>query len=191
MTSEPGMSSVLGSQVMTTDVVAGQPAVESPSETVAVSVTGPGVVQTKVGVAEVARAERSRDGRPAVRERRWAIVRIVRGDRQRDGEAHRHVGRVRRERVGDRADVEGAVHGHAARRCRLVAVERHVDLGNGAGRHVEGRAAAAGRRARPVAPSVIVNPLPAGRPPMIAEIVLLEATLMVPEVEKPFGPLIV
>ena len=43
-----------GSQVTTTDIVAAQAAVGSPSEMVAVRVTGPGVVQTKVGVAVVA-----------------------------------------------------------------------------------------------------------------------------------------
>ena len=43
----------------------------------------------------------------------------------------------------------------------------------------------------PVAVSVIVYPLPAGRPPMTAEIVLLAATLIVPDVEKLFGPLMV
>jgi hypothetical protein len=42
-----------------------------------------------------------------------------------------------------------------------------------------------------VALSVIVYPLPAGRPPMIAETRLLDATLIAPDVEKPFGPLIV
>ena len=43
----------------------------------------------------------------------------------------------------------------------------------------------------PVALSVIVYPLPAGRPPMTAEIVLLAATLIVPALEKLFGPLMV
>ena len=42
----------------------------------------------------------------------------------------------------------------------------------------------------PVALSMIVYPLPAGRPPMTAEIVLLAATLIVPVDEKLFGPLI-
>jgi hypothetical protein len=54
MISERGTSSVLGSQVTTTDMVAAQPDVASPSEAVAVRVTGPGAVQTNVGVAEVA-----------------------------------------------------------------------------------------------------------------------------------------
>src|SRR5579862_8209778 len=54
MTSEPGTSSVPGSQVTTTDCVSAHPGVGSPSETVAVRVTGPGLLQTKEGVGEVA-----------------------------------------------------------------------------------------------------------------------------------------
>ena len=54
MTSDLGTSSVPGSQVTTTDIVAAQPAVASPSEAVAVRVTRPGAVQMNVGVAEVA-----------------------------------------------------------------------------------------------------------------------------------------
>jgi hypothetical protein len=42
----------------------------------------------------------------------------------------------------------------------------------------------------PVALSMIVYPLPAGRPPMVAETVVLEATLIVPDFEKLAGPLI-
>ncbi len=42
----------------------------------------------------------------------------------------------------------------------------------------------------PVALRVIVKPLPAGRPPMTAERVALEATLIDPDFEKPLGPLI-
>ncbi len=54
MTSDFGTSRVLGSQVTTTDIDAAQPAVVSPSEALAVRVTGPGAVQVNVGVAEVA-----------------------------------------------------------------------------------------------------------------------------------------
>ena len=43
----------------------------------------------------------------------------------------------------------------------------------------------------PVAPRVIVYPLPAGRPPMTAERVALDATSIAPVLLNPFGPLIV
>jgi len=42
----------------------------------------------------------------------------------------------------------------------------------------------------PVAVNEIEKPPPTGRPPMTAEMVLLEATLMVPDFANPFGPLI-
>src|SRR5947208_3400326 len=65
MTSELRTSSVPGSQVTTNDVELAQPGAESPSEAVAVSVTGPGWLQTNVGVAEVGLLK---DPEPAVQE---------------------------------------------------------------------------------------------------------------------------
>ena len=44
---------MLGSHVITADTVAAQPAPGSPSDAVAVTVTGPGTVQVNVGLADV------------------------------------------------------------------------------------------------------------------------------------------
>src|SRR5579871_1170163 len=53
MTSDPGTSSVPGSQVTTAVAVSAHPGVVSPSETVTVSVTGPGALHVNAGDADV------------------------------------------------------------------------------------------------------------------------------------------
>src|SRR5450432_476686 len=191
-TSDPGTSSVLGSQVMTTDMVAGQPAVESPSEAVAVSVTGPGMVQTKVGVAEVALLK---DPEAAVQlyetgagplSGSWAAIASATGKPTATsaGFAESPSATGQTLRVPLTATLPVVAGWWQSSVTLTLATAPAVTLKVALPPQVVAPLV-------PVALSVIVNPFPAGRPPIIVEIVLLDATLMVPEVAKPLGPVMV
>src|SRR5580698_2686031 len=192
MTSDPGASSVLGSQVMTTDMLAGQPAVESPSETVAVSVTGPGAVQTKVGVAEVA----------PPKEPEAAVQLYESGAGPLSGSCAAMASATGKPTATSAGLAESASTTGQTLRVPLTATlpvvagwwQSSVTLTLATAPAVTLKVALPAQVVAPSVPvalSVIVKPLPAGRPPMIAEIVLLDATSIAPEVAKPFGPVIV
>src|SRR5665213_1106888 len=192
MTSDPGTSSVLGSQVMVTDMEAGQPGVESPSDTVAVSVTGPGVVQTKVEVAEVALPK---DPEAAVQlyesgagplSGSWAAIASATGKPTATsaGFAESPSATGQTLSVPLTATLPVVADWWQSSVTLTLATAPAVTLKVALPPQVV-------ELSVPVALRVIVNPSPAGRPPMIVETVLLEATLIVPEVAKPFGPVMV
>ena len=189
MTSDPGTSS---SQVMTTDCVSAHPGVASPSETLTVSVTGPGAVHVNVGLADVASLNvpdaadqwyasgagplsvscattATPAGKPTAMSAGFA-------------ETPSAIGQTLTTPLTSTLPVCGGSWQSSV--TATVATAPAVTLKVPLPPQVDTPSV-------PVAVSMIVYPLPAGRPPMTAEIVLLAATLIVPVDEKLFGPLMV
>src|SRR5450631_261725 len=192
MTSDLGTSSVPGSQVTTTDMVATHPGAESPSVAVTVRVTGPGALQTKVGVVEVA----------LVKEPDGAVQEYASGEGALSGSCAAIASATGKPTATSAGFAERP---SATGQTLTVPLTATLPvLGGWWQSSVTATVATAPAvtlkvplppqvvvPSVPVAVSVIVYPVPAGRPPMTAEIVALEATLIVPVDAKLFGPLIV
>src|SRR5450432_2412920 len=189
MTSELCTSSVPGSQVTTTDCVSAQPGAASPSDTATVRVTGPGVLQTKLGVAELGSLNDpevavheyvSGEGPPSAS--CAAIASATGKPTAASAEMPSATGQTLRLPLSATLPVLGgwwqsSVTETVVTACAVtlkLALPPHVVVPS-----------------VPVALSVIAYPLPAGRSPITADTEVLEPTLIVPDVEKLFGPRIV